>query len=482
MSQDYELMTGSNPIAIPGMSPHGRQITSPTPGTFIPAQTRRPSGASLQFDQRCREDSFGSDFGTGSEFRPPLPVKHGAFGNQGNMKQTMSMGFHSNKGKHENTYMNITEIPGVNYEDLRRQSHVSRNVPEEPLMSFSPESVYVNPQNVNSADSLGFINMNYPIIYDRPTIIDRFNCQKSGRCHSFPDIDMKSNKLNRHSYSSEKEMPSQSLNESKSAPILDNEVGTTPNSQNWETESADEALSEDIYENIEIYNVPQAIISDIPPPLPMKRRNSERRISAHRNSGSHDVSKKLALSKESLEEYYSRPVSQNVAPNFDSHLYAEISDKLIEELGLDDQNGVIDSDENSEQSKGSFMEISKDYADLDAICAKLRGSSTADACTQVADNANEAQVEPCLRDESKKRLKDDDVLWKRFSTDQDRIQQHRKNKRGSVSSEDQRSNNRSERRRPSQTSVQSVSSSSLKHSCNEVEKSLHTCTTLVTTV
>ena len=492
MSQDYELMTGSNPIAIPGMCPLGRQMTSPTPGTFISCQnSRRPSGASFQFDQRCREDSLGSDFSTGSEFRPPLPVKHGMFGNYGNIKQTMPMGFHGNREKAENPYLNISEIPGVNYEDLQRQSHVSRQVPEEPLMSSSPESAYVNYQSVNSADSLGFINVNYPIIYDRPTIDSRYNCQQHGRCYSFPELVMKrrfADKLNRNSFSSEKEMPLQTLNESKSAPILDCEIGTKPNSENWETKSADEALSEDIYENIEIYNVPQAIMSDIPPPLPMKRRNSKRRISAHRNSGSHDISKELALSEESFEEHYSRPVSQDVTPNFDPHLYAEISDKLMEKVCLEDQDGQTDVGtsihENNEQSKSSFMEISKDYADLDAICAKLRGNSTADTCTQVADNANETRNEPSPPVESNRTSKKDDVLWKRFSTDQHRIQQHRRSKRGPVSNEDQRQNSNSERRRPSETSVQSVSNSSLKHSCSELEnvQSLHTCTTLVTTV
>lgn len=491
MSQDYELMTGSNPIAIPGVSPQGRQMTSPTPGTFVHNQnTRRTSGASLQFDQRCREDSFGSDFSNGSEFRPQLPVKHGVFGNYGNIKQTMPMGFHGSRGKPENPNLNISAMPGVNYEDLQRQSHASSQVSEGPLMSSSPESVYVNHQNVNRADSLGFINMNYPIIYDRPTKDYLYNCRQNGRCYSFPELDMKrrfADKLNRNSFTSEKEMPLQALNESKSAPILDSEVGTTPNSENWETKSADEALSEDIYENIEIYNVPQAIISDVPPPLPMKRRNSERRISVHRNSGSHNISKKLALSEESFEEHYSRPASQDVTPNFDPHLYAEISDKLIEEVCLEDQDGMTDVgrnvSKNNGQSKCSFMEISKDYADLDAICAKLR-EATADTCTQVADNANETQDEPCPPVESNRTSKKDDVLWKRFSTDQHRIQQHRRSKRGSVSNDDHRQNNSSERRRPSETSVQSVSNSSLKHSCSELEnvQSLHTCTTLVTTV
>lgn len=473
MSQDYEQMTGSNPIAIPGTNPQGRAMI----GTFVPNHyTRRPSGASLQFDpyhgQRNRVDSFGSDFSSGSELRPALPAKLKMVGNHGNIKPTVSISFHGNRA--ENPYENISEIPGANYEDMQRLSNVTRQVPEGPLMSSSPESVYMNPQRVNSPDSLNFINMNYPIIYDRPPIDNRYNCH--GRCYSFPELDMKRKSMNgeekRNSFSSEKKIALHSLNESKSAPILDREVETTPNSKNWETGTADEAMSEEIYENIEIYNVPQALISDTPPPLPVKRKNSK--ISVHRNSGSHDldISKKLALSQEMFEEHYSRPVSQDVPPNFDSHLYAEISDKLIKELNLEDQSGLTDT--------SSFMEISKDYADLDAICAKLRGKTAADA--ELAENANEAQDLLCPVESNTS--KNNDVLWRRFSDDQHRIQQHTRRIRRSVSSDDNSPNSRSEGRRSSDASTRSLSSNSLKHPCSELEgvQSLHSRATLVTTV
>ncbi len=491
MSQEYELMTGSNPIAIPGINPHFRPPMSlGVPGTFVPPQhyTRRPSGASLQFDpnhgQRCRGDSFWSD-ATGPQLRPALPAKLGVVGNYGNIKPA-SIGFPGNEGKAENPYVNASEIPGSNYEDLQRPSSITRQVSEGPLMSSSPESVYENQKDVKSAESLGFINMNYPIIYDRPTIDNRYNCEMNGRCYSFPEFDMKrkfiNRKIRRNSLSSEKEIAVNSLNGSKSAPILDREVETTPNSNNWETRTADEAMSEDIYENIEIYNVPQVILSDIPPPLPAKRRYSERQNTVHSISESHDLDtcKELALSEEVCEEHYSRPISQDMPPNFDSHLYAEISDQLIKDLN--DQSGLSDVDrslgESNEESKGSFKEICNDYADLDAICAKLQENTTVD--TQLPANSNE--VEQCPVESNDKTSKNEDVLWKRFSTDQQRIERHTRRSKRSTGTNNP-PNNRSERRRLSEASTRS-STNSLKHPCGESEgvQSLHTCTTLVTTV
>ena len=494
VSQDYELMTGSNPIAIP--NPYIRSAMPPgVPVAFMPQHfTRRPSGASLQFDpchgQRCRGDSFGSD-SAGPQLCPALPAKRRAVGNDGNAKQTAPIGFPGNNGKPENPYENLSEICGTNYEQMQRPSSLTLQVPEGPSMSSSPESVYENEATVKSAESLGFMNLNYPIIYDRPTIdyptIDYpHNCAQNGRCYSFPEFDLRrkvvNRELKRSSYSSEKEMLSlHSLNESKSAPILDREVETTPNSKNWEIRSADEAMNEDIYENIEIYNVPQAIMSDIPPPLPLKRRYSKRG-SFRRNNASHDLvsSKKMALSKEAFEEHYSRPVSQDVTPNFDPHLYAEISDHLIKGLSLDDKNEVTDENESNKQIKSSFKDISKDYADLDEICAKLRENVTVD--TQTVENDNEATDKPCPAKSDKEPSKIEDVLWKRFSTEQHRIQQHR-DKRSSFRSHDRPKISHLEKRRLSDSSNRS-SSSSLKHPCGESEgvKSLHTCATLVTTV
>ena len=474
MSQDYEQMVGSNPIAIPGWS--SRYIMSPginTPGTFFPSQqhSRRLSGTSSQLDphgQRCGLEEYSN----GSEIRPALPVKQGMFTHNGNIKRKVSVGFHM-----ESPYENINEVPGANYENMQGQSSVSSQDPEGPLLSSSPESAYMNQQDLTRPDSVNFININYPIIYDRPTKDGRFDLQKSGRCYSLPEVDLKNRLKNkerkRNSLSLEKEIMMSLLNQSKSAPTLDQGVGTTPEPRNWENRSAEEVMSEEIYENIEIYNVPQAIISDIPPPLPVKRRSSEKRISAHRFSGSLDVdiSKKLSSSHEVFEELYSHPTSQDT-PNFDSHLYAEISDQIIEKINFDEGNSLNDEDPSLEESNGkdSFVNISKDYADLDAICAKLRENTTP-----------ENEPSPVV-DATNKITKDEDVLWKRFSTDEQRTEQRqrtRRSKRGSVSS-DNSVKSPCERHQPSET--RSSSSNSLKHPCSELESVPYTCATLVTTV
>ena len=484
LSTEYEQMTGSHPIAIPGINPQSRQISPGinNPGTFLPPQhyTRRPSGASLQFDpyhgQRCRVDSCGSDVSTRPELRPVLPAKTGVIANNGNLKPPRSMSFHNNQAYHENPYQNLNEASGTNYEYLQRLSHV----PEGPLMSSSSESMYMNQPNVNNQETLSFVNINYPVIYDRPN--KEIASQMNVRCYSFPEVDMKSlrSKLTekqkkRNSLSLEKEIALHALNESKSAPILERETQSIPNSANWESRSADEVMSEEIYENIEIYNVPQALFPETPPPLPLKRINSEKRVSVHRNSGSHDldISKKQ---EEFSEEYYSRPVSQDIPSNFDSHLYAEISDKLVKELNLDDENDrSIEKDD--EHLKVSFVEISKDYADLDAICAKLNENVE----IETQETVDEARDKLGSVVEYKRRIsKKEDVLWKRLSTDQRRIQQHtRRDKPPTLNNDDIQQNNYQ-----SESSSRSVSNNSLKHPCSDLEnvQSLHTCTTLVTTV
>ena len=484
MSQEYEQMTGSNPIAIPNSYARSKMPTG-APSTFMPAQhlPYRPPGAGIH--QRCHGDSSGSDSARPQQC-PALPTKLGIIGNDDNIIPTIV--YPGNKEKPENPYENLTEVQKTNYELMQRPSSLTHRVIEGPLMSSSPESVYENNKGTKSAESLGVSNMNYPIIYDRPTIDYPLTCSENGRCYSFPEFDMKrkfANKwqLKRNSFSSEKEVSLHSLNESKSAPILDREVETIPNSKNWETRTADEAMSEDIYENIEIYNVPQAIMSDIPPPLPLKRRYSQRRGSVHRNSGSHlGSSKKMALSAETLEEHYSRPVSQDVTPNFDSHLYAEISDQLVKQLNLDDQNELyVNTNFEGTNQESSFKEISKDYADLDAICAKLQQSTTMD--NPIAENTNEAADKPSPLVSNEKTRKANDVLWRRLSTDQHRILQftRRDTKRSSCRRHDRPKNSQLEKRRLSDSSNHS-SSSSLKHPCGEKEESLQTRATLVTTV
>lgn len=462
ISQEYELMAGSHPIAIPGMSPPARSPGRYGPGIFIPGYySRRTSGASLQFDayhgQRCRVDSVELDFSVGQELRPPLPAKHAVLAHQSHTKLARIHG--------DIPYNSGSEITGDPYEDMRG---LSRQMSEGPLISSSSESMYMNERDLKQAQPLGFVNMNYAI-YDCPTRDEKSSCHKNGRCYSFPEMDLKRRNTNtkRRSVALEKEVPLYSLNESKSAPLLVREVDSSPNPENWEVKNADEALSEEIYENIEIYNVPQTIMSDVPPPLPVKRKNSQRPLLGRRISESHDLGiyKNLQLTQEVLEEHYCCPRPEDVPSNFDSHLYAEISDKLLKELSLDEDVPSVGQDK---QFKDSFEEISKDYADLDAICAKLLENAD-------AENASEAEDVVCP--EESKTLKKEDVLWRRFSTDKHRIQQHarRKSERGNVN--DHPPNTRLEARRASEASTRSLSSSSL----NSLQ-SLHTCASLVTTV
>lgn len=451
MSQDYELMSGSKPISIPGSSAQGRQISPGInyKGNLLSSQQcfPFPLGMNTQLDQQSHRDSMNSEISFGPDSRPVLPLKRTSYYSNLTSKE--------NYGKSAHPYENINEIAET-YENIDRSSlllsnesqgvteevyvvphasDVTSNVsyddniePSNLYMSSSTENIYVNNVRSNERSSVPVVNVDYSI-YDTPTITSQYlHVPTNGRCHSFPEFDLRhklTNRINnRNSLSMEKEMTLHVLYDKvkvKSAPTLDRKrVSYSKNYQSDEDDPHDE-----IYENIEIYDVPQNIKADVPPPLPFKRHDSVKRFSFHSNRSSYDfdISRKQSSSEELLEDYYSRPVSQNLTADFDSHLYAEISDKLIKHLRLQNEDTIsLNSD--------SFTGISKDYAALDKIYDKLHES--------VVDNEEN----------------DANVLWKR-SYSQEQTINNRRSKRNSASSLDYQSTSRSVNRRPSLPSKRS---------------------------